>query len=121
MLDQNLWKNFELVRVETSRASSGMITISDNKKQMFISSRFMRELGWENGERVNLYKFGKTFAFKPDKVGLVTIHVPKKQKSGIITSINLCLEVLASTRSCRKFDGWVEDDVLFFKPAEGEV
>lgn len=121
MLDQNLWKNFELVKVESGRPSKGLITISDNKRQVTISAKFIKELGWGNGQRVNLYKFGKTFAFKPDKVGLVTIHVPKNQNCGMITSINLCLEVLSSTHSCRKFEGWIEDDVLFFKPAEGEA
>ena len=117
MLDKNLWGKFELVQFATGR-EKGYITISADKKQMNISSKFVKELDWEDKTRVNLYRFGETFALEKDKVGLITIH--KNGNSGAITSSNFCLEILSRTKSCRKFEGWVEDGILFFKPAKGE-
>lgn len=117
MLDKNLWGKFELVQISTGR-EKGDIRISDNKKAMNISSKYMKQLGWEDKTRVNLYRFGETFALEKDKVGLLTIH--KNGNSGAITSSNFCLEILSRTKSCKVFEGWVEDGILFFKPMKGE-
>lgn len=118
MLDKNLWGEFELIEVNPTTCERGFLTISSDKKQMNISTKFIKELDWQDKQRLNLYRFGETFALKTDKVGLITLH--RVKNGGTITSANFCLEVLSRTHSCRKFEGWVEEGILFFKPAEGE-
>lgn len=119
MLDSNLLDGFELVEIKTTRNPRGLVTISADKARLGISNKFTRELGWEDGKRVNLRRKGRMFALVPDKVGLLKIHTFSKG-GAFITSKNLCLEIMSQTESCREFEGWVEDDVLFFRPKRGE-
>lgn len=116
----NLLEGFELVQFEACARSTGKIRINKDKNVMTISSTYMAKLGWGNPERVNLRCCGSTFALEPNKVGLITVRHNTGSNGGIITSKNFCLEVLSRTRSCREFEGWVEEGILFFKPVKGE-
>jgi hypothetical protein len=118
MSSTNLLDGFDLIKIKSVTRATGSIRISKDKKSMNISTKYMRELGWKNKERVNLRCCGSTFALEPDKVGLITVHL--QNGGGIITSTNFCLEVLSRTRSCREYEGWVEQGILFFKPKRGE-
>ena len=118
MLNQSLLDKFELIEVKSVDRSTGRITINKDKNTFNISTKYIKQLDWKNNERVNLRGYGGTFALVPDKVGLIKVHI--NNNGGIITSVNFCLEVLSRTKSCRVFEGWVEDNVLFFRPKEGE-
>lgn len=118
MLDRDLLKKFEKVEVVTSNKNRGFVTITKDKRTLLISNKFIEKLPWIDGERLDLYRFGETFYLTPAKAGLLTFHAKKKVNQ--ITSVNLCLEIMSKTHSCRKFDAWVEEDILFFKPWEGE-
>lgn len=119
MLEANLMDGFELIEVKCVSRANGAIRISNDKKVMNISAKYIKELGWKNKERVNLKGKGGTFALEPCKTGLVTVHV-NSSGGGAITSVNFCIEVLSRTRSCREYEGWTEGDVLFFRPKRGE-
>lgn len=119
MLDKNLLDGFELVEIKTTRNLKGLVTISNDRSRLSISTKFTNELNWENGERVNLRRLGETFALVPDKVGLIKVHIFDKG-GAMVTSKNVCLEILARTKSCKNFEGWVEENILFFKPMRGE-
>lgn len=119
MLEQNLWGEFELIEVNSCSRQKGYITISKSKNVLNIASKFMKQLPWADEERVNLYRLGETFALRPHKVGLIRVRRHKNGGSQI-PSTNLCLEILSRSKSCMKFEGWVEEDTLFFKPVKGE-
>ena len=119
MLGTNLLDGFELIEVNGSRNTDSIIRISADKRRFTIPARFMKALGWKDKERVNLRGRGETFALVPDKVGLITVH-SVGGSAGQITSTNFNIEVLSRTKSCREYEGWVEDNVLFFRPKRGE-
>ena len=119
MLRTNLLDGFELIEVKKATRTTGSIKVTADKKVMNISVKYMKELGWGDKERVNLRCLGSTFALEPNKVGLVTVHL-HKNGGGVITSKNFCLEVLSRAKSCRDYEGWVEEGVLFFRPKRGD-
>ena len=121
MIGTNLLDGFELIEIKASSRGrgSGVIKISNNKRMMSIPVKYSKELNWKDGERVNLKIKGTTFALEPSKVGLVTTH--SHSGSGVVISnVNFCREVLSRTRSCREYDGWVEEGTLFFRPKRGD-
>lgn len=118
MLGTNLLDGFELIEINCTRNTDNIIRISADKRRFTIPIKYMRELGWKDKQRVNLRCKGTTFALEPDKVGLMTIHSPNG--AGQITSTNFNIEVLSRTKSCREYEGWVEDDCLFFRPKRGD-
>ena len=120
MSNKTILDSFELVDIKTHSRQKGFITISKSKRALSISKSFLDELPWVDGERVNLMRKGETFALVPNKVGLVKVH-QNSSCCGIITSSDLCLKILSNSKSCRKFEGWVEEDALFFKPWKGEI
>ena len=119
MLGTNLLDGFELIEIKSARNTNSLIRISADKRRFTIPTRFMKELGWEDKTRVNLAVMGKTFALVPDKVGLITIHCISGS-AGQITSTNFNIEILSRTKSCKEYEGWVEDNVLFFRPKRGD-
>lgn len=119
MYNKSVLDGFELIEVRKTYPTKGLVTIDKSKRVLSISKRFMDLLPWGDLERVNLLKKGETFALVPHKVGLVKVH-KYKSKGGYITSSDLCLKVLANSRGCRTFEGWVEEDTLFFKPQKGD-
>lgn len=118
MLGTNLLDGFKIIEINCTRNTDNLIRISADKRRFTIPARFMRELGWEGKKRVNLAVMGETFALVPDKVGLITVN--HSASTGQITSANFNIEVLSRTRSCREFEGWVEGNILFFRPKRGE-
>lgn len=118
MLGTNLLDGFELIEVNGSRNTDGVIRISSDKRRFTIPTKYIKELGWKDKQRVNLRCKGNLFALEPNKVGLMTIHA--RNGAGQITSTNFNIEILSRTKSCREYDGWVEDGWLFFKPKRGE-
>lgn len=118
MLDRNLLEKFELVEIKTSSRAKGFVTINKDKRILSISSKYTEQLPWINGERLNLKRLGETFILVPEKTGLLTLH--QNKASTQIASANMCLEIMSKTHGCRKFEAWVEEDVLFFKPWKGE-
>lgn len=119
MLGTNLLDGFKIIEINCTRNMDSLIRISADKRRFTIPTRFMKELGWEDKKRVNLAVMGETFALVPDKVGLVTVH-RVGGSAGQITSTNFNIEILSRTKSCREYEGWVEDNVLFFRPKRGE-
>ena len=124
MFDSSLMGELELINVTPNAQTKRECSISDSKSVFSISAQLGRDLGWNDVERVNLYRAGSTFVLKPDKVGLMkVVKVTKGSESRKICNKNFCIEVLSRCRSARKFDGWAEGDnpkMLFFKPKEGE-
>lgn len=118
MLEANLMDGFELIEVKCVSRANGAIRISNDKKVMNISAKYIKELGWKDKERVNLKGKGETFMLEPNKVGLITVHA--MGSAGQITSTNFNIEVLSRTKSCREYEGWTEENVLFFRPKRGE-
>ena len=98
------------------------VTITANKGVLAISAKLIRELGWEEGTRLDLYNVGTLFVLKPAKAGLATLKFAKAStwKQAKIYSKNMCLEILSRCRSNRFFEGEVQDGMLLFRPKEGE-
>lgn len=118
MLSTDLYDGFELIEINCSRNTDNIIRISADKRRFTIPTKYMRELGWKDKERVNLKGKGETFMLEPNKVGLITVHA--MGSAGQITSTNFNIEVLSRTKSCREYEGWTEENVLFFRPKRGE-
>lgn len=118
MLSTDLYDGFELIEINCSRYTDNIIRISADKRRFTIPTKYMRELGWKDKERVNLKGKGETFMLEPNKVGLITVHA--MGSAGQITSTNFNIEVLSRTKSCREYEGWTEENVLFFRPKRGE-
>lgn len=112
----SLIDKMELIEVKTKRKGTNKCTIPASKNSFFIPKGKMEELGWQNGERVNLYVLGTTFALKPDKVGLMRVRTTPSSGTTCIYSSQLCLELLSRTRSCREYECWTEGNILVFRP-----
>lgn len=123
MLNQEFWGELELIEVKQcprGGSNAKIVTIDSGKTKVFIPKVLVSELKWNNKERVNLYKMGKTFVLKPHKVGLLKVNTVASGAM-MIYSKNLCLELLSRTKSCREYEAWVEEDALLFKPKVGEM
>lgn len=106
---------FERMDIKSRRRTQGMITMSKDKRKVIISTVYTEKAGWKNGERLDPFRSGETFLLKPSKAGVLTLKL-QSSSSGIIYSTDYVLEVMAFSHSSTKFEGWVEDDRLFFKP-----
>ena len=124
MFDKSLLEGFELVPIaRRARSGKGIITIDKDKRKLHISSAYTTELGWKDGERLDLRrsKQGTTFALVPNAVGLLTAHkTVKSARSYSINSTDMCHKIRAVTGGCDRFEGWVAEDTLFFKPMKGD-
>lgn len=124
MFDKSLLEGFELVPItRRARSGNGLITIDKNRRKLHISSAYAAELGWRDGERLDLRrsKQGTTFALVPSSVGLLTAHQTMSQtRSLTVNSTDMCHKIRAVTGGCDKFEGWVAEDTLFFKPTKGD-
>lgn len=120
---------YEKSRYNSSRAkkpSMVWLSKSGSKDKLYrivnIASDLVAEAGWQNGDRVTLYKAGAAlFMLKREKVGLETVrNVSKKQGSMRINSISLVGAIGPSVNGT-EFDAWTDGDAIIFKPKRKEI
>lgn len=116
----DLMGELELIEIKQRTVQrAGYCHISKERNVFTIPRVKVEQLKWRELERVNLYCIGSTFVLKPDKTGLLTARTSAGGTTRI-NSTNLCLELMSRTKSCREFDCWVEQNMLFFKPERRE-
>lgn len=110
---------FEKCDVQPSRktAEPNCVTITKSDNSIKISPDVVVKAGWKEGDRVDLYRMGKTFALNKSKVGILTLRRINGTKGLRIGNQSAYLEIAAHTHT-NKFTAWVEEGVIFFKPRE---
>lgn len=113
--------SFELVKVkQAKRYGSNEVTISKDKRVVRIGQILAKQLDWVNGERVDLYFDEELKTYKLEKAKAGLINVKRDTSSMCITSKYLCIEILYRAHDHFTYEGWVENDTLFFKAKEAE-
>lgn len=105
---------FEKVEIKAGRGTSMPNTVSlKTKGAITFSADLVRTLGWQADDRVDLYKFGCTYAVKKNPVGV--IRLAKSGKNSIrINNLSAYLQVKAFVKE-EYLEAWVENGVLFFR------
>ena len=112
-MDMSLFTKCDVGTRDYSHEGLERITLHD--RGLTVSSALNRKLGYQAGDRLDLYKMGSTFALKKDNVGLLKVTTSKGYGGAKITSKGLVLEIRATVGQC-EFETWIEDGVLLFKP-----
>lgn len=116
-MNSKLLDGFESLDIKNDKVDRGYVTINKSGHILRIPAKAYKKLPWKNDTRVDILRKGETFAITPYVVGCSNVKVDKNAGC-IIRSRDACLKILANSKSCRKFECWVEEDTLFFKPAE---
>lgn len=116
-MNNKLLEGFESLQIQSKKVDHGYVTINKSNNILHIPAKAYKKLLWKKGTRVDILRKGETFAITPYVVGCSNVKVDKNAGC-IIRSRDACLKILANSKSCRKFECWVEEDTLFFKPAE---
>lgn len=114
-IDQKFWSQFEKVDIRRGTSAIKNVHVDNKKTCLCIPKKFIEAAGWTGGERVDLYRFGETFALKPYSAGVLNVRTVGGG-SARINSKDLVITVMAFTQSCMVFDTWVEGNVIVFKP-----
>ncbi len=80
--------------------------------KLSVSSDLVAQLGWTDGERVNLYKAGNMFKMAKGKTGLIRFR--NAGGSLCCNSWALCAELHPDINGT-EFDAWVDNGELYFK------
>lgn len=116
-MNSKLLDGFESLQIKNNKVDHGYVTINKHGNILYIPAKAYKKLLWKNDTRVDILRKGETFAVTPYVVGCLNVKVTKNSGC-VIRSQAACLKILANSKSCRKFECWVEEDTLFFKPAE---
>lgn len=116
-MDMSLFKKID-VKVNAP-ARGKYIRIKKEGGMIFFSAEVVEAANLKPNDKVDLYRFGHTFAFKKEKAGVMTIcNVTKSSHQLCIRSMSAYLEIAPFSKGHTIFDAWVEDGVVFFKPKE---
>lgn len=109
-----LLRGFERIQVKSKARSDSMaIRINVRKTAIHFTKQLSEAAGMKAGDRYDIYKNGKTFAFVKESAGLLTI----KHGGGqcIIANANTCLEIAVEAGEQKAFDAWVDEGIIFFR------
>lgn len=109
--------NFEKVEVKKNYRGGKTINISPNKRALSLSKGLMEEMQIKSGTRFDLYKNGKTFALVKESAGLIKFSISNENQA-VCSSVFACLEIMAESNGNRKFNAWIDEDIIFFRVDE---
>ena len=120
----------EWTKVEVSECTGrtrlrGLVTVDPKHNTVQIANDIWAKAGWSRpAQRVDLYSQGRTFMFKPAKVGCITFKENSSAKNGamLVTSMPLRLALMAPVvldidRDAKRIDytAWAEGDCVMFR------
>lgn len=89
-------------------------------RRVCISKNLLEQTALIAGDRVDLFRHGQTYMFKPSEVGLYTLREKYKTKKGGTPPLFIMSTQLSSTihalAQAERFDAWVDDGCILFKP-----
>ena len=116
-MDMSLFKKID-VKVNTPSRGK-YIRIKKNGSIIFFSAEVVEAANLKPNDKVDLYRFGHTFAFKKENAGVMSIgKVTKSSHQLCIRNKSAYLEIAPFSKGQTILDAWVEDGVIFFKPKE---
>lgn len=87
--------------------------------RLCITADLVEETGFKPKDRVDLLQCGNMFALQKSSVGILTLNAyAHGGKSLVIGNVDLCAHLRATTNGCIKYDAWVDDGMIIFKPKE---
>lgn len=137
-MDMGAFKKVDIVPQETRRGGKPTVpTVSVYKKHNYLAPSVIaiEQAGFRDGDRLDLYRMGRTFALKRETAGLLTLkEYINRDRNGKLTktqyrisNASACLEIRSATRlgdeeskqrRSYRFKAWVEEGVLFFRTDE---
>lgn len=135
-MDLGAFKKVELTLSSAgggSRLQTPAVSLYRKHNYLALNREAIKQSGFQDGDRLDLYRMGRTFALKRATVGLLTVKAyrnsgTKSDKTQYrIANASACLEIRSATRlgdeeskqrNSYRFRAWVEEGVLFFRTDE---
>lgn len=137
-MDMGAFKKVDIVPQVIRRGSRLTVpAVSVYKKHNYLALNTVaiEQSGFRAGDRLDLYRMGRTFALKRETAGLLTLkEYVNRDRNGELTKLqyrisnaSACLEIRSATRlgdeeskqrNSYRFKAWVEEGVLFFRTDE---
>lgn len=137
-MDMGAFKKVDIVPQVIRRGNRLTVpAVSVYKKHNYLALNTVaiEQSGFRAGDRLDLYRMGRTFALKRETAGLLTLkEYVNRDRNGELTKLqyrisnaSACLEIRSATRlgdeeskqrNSYRFKAWVEEGVLFFRTDE---